>query len=420
MSNFLFQSSVNFQLIDLHSAMKRKLLIVPVLLIIGFFIYKTVSSSASSTPKYTTDTSSKGTLIVNLSVSGQVTALNSRTVTTTASGVVKKIYVKEGQKVSTGTPILEIDLDLNARQKLQSAYSAYLSAQNSLKSSQDRFYSLQSDLVNTKNIFINQWSMQSPDDPTYIQKHNSYLTAQAAFDNLTNTIKQQQLALESARLSYQAASSVVYAPISGTISAISLSPGMILNPTSDSANSSNIENKIAIVKTGATPTITVNLTEIDVSKVKVGQKATVELSALPDKIFSGKVIAIDTLGVSSNGVVTYPATIQLDLGSDQILSNMSATGNIILDIRNDIVKVPSSAVQTVNGLTTVRTLENDQLKNIDVTIGATNGSETEIVSGLSENVTVVTSVTNSASTKSTTNSTSVFSGMGAGGGMRMR
>lgn len=400
--------------------MKIKLLIITIVLILGIFIYKNYSNSQESSPKYTTSTSSKGTLIVNLSVSGQVTALNSRTVTTTASGVVKRIYVKEGQKVSTGTPIMEIDLDLNARQKLQSAYSAYLSAQNNLKTSQDRFYSLQSDLVSTKNIFVNQWSMQSPDDPTYIQKHNAYLSAQAAFDNLTNTIKQQQLALESARLSYQAASSVVYSPISGTISAISLSPGMILNPTSDSANSSNIENKIAIVKTGATPTITVNLTEVDVSKVKVGQKATIEFSALVDKIFSGKVVAIDTLGVSSNGVVTYPATIQLDLGSDEILANMSATGNIILDIRNDVIKVPSSSVQSSNGQTSVRTLVDNEIKNIDVTIGATNGTETEIITGLSENVTVVTSVINSSTTKSTTNSTSVFGGMGAGGGIRMR
>jgi RND family efflux transporter MFP subunit len=387
----------------------------------GWFIYqRKVKGSQAPAPSYQTGTAEKGTLIASLSVSGSVTATNSRTVTTTASGVVNKVYVKEGQKVTTGTPILQIDLDLNGRQKLQSAYASYQSAQNNLKSAQNKLLDLQSSLVNAKNIFDNQWAGKSPDDPTYIQRHNDYLSAQASLDNQQNVIKQAQASLESARLAYQLASSIVYAPISGTISAISLTPGMILNPTSDSANSSNSENKIAIVKTGSTPTISVSLTEIDVPKVSVGDKATITLDAFPDKTFTGKVIAVDTSGSVSSGVVSYPTTIQLDTNEEKILSNMSATVNIITDLRSDVLKIPSSALQNQSGEYFVRVIENGTLHNLPVQIGLQSDSETEIISGLSLGREIVISVLNAATTTSGSRSgTSVFGSFGGGGAIRM-
>lgn len=400
--------------------MKIKIaLIAAIILCFGIFAYTQYRAKKAATPQYQTTKAEKGTLIVSLSASGQVAATNSRTVTTTASGIVKKVFVKEGDKVRTGTPILEIDLDLNGRQKLQAAYSSYLSAQNSLKSAQDKFYSLQSDLVSAKNVFDNQWSMQSPDDPTYIQKHNALLTAQAAYDNLQNTLKQSEVALESSRLSCQLAGAIVYAPISGTVSAISLTPGMILNPTSDSSNSSNIENKIAIVKTNATPTVTVNLTEIDVPKAKVGNKVTITFDALPDKTFTGKIIAIDTAGTVSSNVVSYPTTIQLDSEALGVLSNMSASANIIVNFKDNVLIVPNGAVLSQNGESTVRVLVNGKVENKSVEIGLQSDTQTEIVSGINEDDEVVTAIITPSKTTTSTGS-SPFGGFGGGRMIQLR
>ncbi len=394
---------------------KKIIAVVLGIIILGIIGFSVIKKNKAATPQYTTAIAEKGTLVVSLSASGSVSSNNSRTVTTTASGVVKKVYVKEGQKVNTGTPLLQIDLDLNGLQKYQSAYASYLSSKNSLKTAQDKFYSLQSDLVSAKNIFDNQWSMQSPDDPTYIQKHNTLLTAQEAYDNLQNQIKQSQTSLESSRLSYQAAGSVVYAPITGTIGSISLTPGMILNPTSDAANSSNSENKIAIVKTGATPSINVSLTEIDVPKVKVGNKVTVTIDALPGKTFTGKVIAIDTTGTVSSGVVNYPVTIQLDSSIDGVLANMSVTANILTNFKDSVVMVPNAAISAAtDGSVTVRVMKNGQVESVPVEVGISNDTVTEITSGLSEGDEVVTAVS-TAATKTITNSTqSIFGGMGGG------
>jgi multidrug efflux pump subunit AcrA (membrane-fusion protein) len=201
----------------------------------------------------------------------------------------------------------------------------------------------------------------------------------------------------------------VYAPISGTVSAISLAPGMILNPTSNSSNSSNVSNKIAIVKTNAMPAISVLLTEIDVPKVKVGDKATVTLDALPNETYTGKIIAVDTSGTVSSGVVSYTTTIQLDSGVDSILPNMSATANIITDVEDNVVMVPVAAVKTAtDGTTTVSEMKNGVLTSVPVTVGKSNTTQTVITSGVNEGDTATTT------TRTSSSSTSVFGG-GRGG-----
>jgi RND family efflux transporter MFP subunit len=397
--------------------MKSKLkFIIPILIvIITFVIYQIFFKNKTTSPTYSTGSVDKGTLISTVTSSGKIAATNSRIVTTTASGVVKKVFVTEGQKVVVGTPIMSIDLDLDGLQKYKSALASYQSAQNNLKSTQDRIYSLQSAYVQANNIFTNQWANQSPDDVTYIQKHNDLLTAKANLDNLETSILQSQASLESARISYQQASPTVYAPISGTVSAISLTTGMILNPTSNTSSSSNTANNIAIVKTNTTPAVSVSLTEIDVSKVKVGAKATITLDAFTDKTFTGKVIAIDTSGSVSSGVVSYPTTIQFDTDVPEILSNMSASATIITKIKNDVLLIPSSAIVTNNGSTTVRQLVNKQLIYTPVVVGDSDNTNTEITSGLNEGDSIVTNVTTATTTKTSTTGTSVFGNTRVGG-----
>lgn len=401
--------------------MKKAAILIVIVGLVGLGIWK-LKGNKTAAVEYQTAVAEKGTLIVALTASGQVAATNSRTVTTTASGVVKKVYVKEGEKVSTGTPLMLIDLDLDGRQQLESAYAQLQSAQNSLVSAQTKIYSLQSSLVNAKNIFDNQWSMQSPDDPTYKQRHNDLLTAQTNFDSQRAAIRQAQTSLNAARLSYQLSSATVYAPISGTVSAISLTTGMVLNPTSSSSSSTNVSNKIAIVKTNATPAISVALTEIDVPKVKVGDQATVTLDALPGKTYTGKITAVDTSGAISSGVVSYTTTIRLDSDVPEILSNMSATASIITDVKDGVVLVPVAAVQTSNGSTIVRELVNGVLTNVPVEVGKSSTTQTEIVSGVKEGETVVTGISGGSTTTRTTTGTSVFGntrgGFGGFGGGR--
>lgn len=97
---------------------------------------------------------------------------------------------------------------------------------------------------------------------------------------------------------------------------------------SGSSTTSTINSsKVASIQTNSFPISQLNLSETDVLKVEIGQKATMTLDALPDKTFTGKVVGIDKTGSINSGVTNYPVTIQFDTSPNDILPNMSATGS---------------------------------------------------------------------------------------------
>jgi len=114
-------------------------------------------------------------------------------------------------------------------------------------------------------------------------------------------------------------------------------------------------------------------------------------------------MGINTTGSVTSGVTTYPAIIQLDDTTDAgILPNMSATANIITKVDDNVLLVPSAAVQTVGTASTVRVMKNGQVSTVSVQIGDTSDSQTVITSGLSEGDMVVTSVVSTGTTSTTT------------------
>ena len=160
------------------------------------------------------------------------------------------------------------------------------------------------------------------------------------------------------------------------------------------------------------PTVSINLSEIDIPKVKIGDNATVILDALTDKTFTGKVISIDTVGTVSSGVTTYPVIIQLDLESNSILPNMAATANIITATKDNVLLVPASSIQSQNEEIFVRVMKNNKPKEVAVETGLSSDTQTEITSGLSEGDIVVTNIiqSNTASQRQTTSPFGGFSG----------
>jgi multidrug efflux pump subunit AcrA (membrane-fusion protein) len=154
----------------------------------------------------------------------------------------------------------------------------------------------------------------------------------------------------------------------------------------------------------------VNLNEVDIPKVKVGDRATITMDAFPASTFTGKIVSIDTTGSISSGVTTYPAYIVYDSAIDGIYPNMAVDASIITAVKDNVVLVPNAAVQE----STIRIMKNGKMSSVDVTVGSSNDTQTEITSGVNEGDTVVTGTTTTG--KSTTATTSPFSAIGGRGG----
>ncbi len=385
---------------------KKSKFIIPILvLILGYFVYSKFFASSKSEGLYQTATVVRDNLVSTISVSGSASSLNSALVTTSATGVVKKVYLKDGDTVKADQKIAEIDLDLTGRQNAQSAYASYQSAKNSLTSAQNSLRSAEASLAVTYD------QVKGHDTDETLAQKETRTKAEVSKDNAYLAVINAQANISSAWLKYQQSSSTIYAPISGTISGLTLQPGTIITSTNGA--------KIANIQTQAKPLITATLTEVDVAKVKLGQKATITFDSITDKTFTGSVISIDTVGSVSSGVVSYPLAISLDTTSDHLFSNMAATAKIVIDTRDQVLVVPSSAVKTTNGQTTVQTYNHKTLATVEVETGLTDGSSTEIISGLNEGDTVITSTTSTTNSNRTQtgSSDSVFGG--SGGFMRI-
>lgn len=381
--------------------MKKKLVII-VILILSWLGYRFFFASKTGVTTYQTVKVEKGSLIVSVAVSGQVASNNSSPITTTATGVVSKIYVKNGEIVKAGQPIALLDLDQLAKSAYYQALASYQGAKNSLDNAKSGLYTSQSKLFATNQKLINDAVARglTVDDPTYIQQNADWKAAEGSYFTQENAIKQAQTSLSSSWLDLQQKSPTIYAPISGKVTGLFLQVGTILSVT-----------KVGSVVTDAYPTLTANLTEVDVPKVKVGDRATIIIDSLTDKTFSGKVISVDTVGAVTSGVTTYPAVIAFDTKSDQILPNMNAQANVITTVKDDVLIVPSSAVQISSGQSSVKVMSKKIPAPVNVQTGLDSGTQIEIISGLKEGDEVVIATISTAITTKAS-STSPFSSIG--------
>jgi RND family efflux transporter MFP subunit len=401
---------------------RKRIVIVLVLVILGGFIsWRVIAGNKQEEEQLQTTQVERGMIVSSVSASGQVLSVNIMSANTQASGIVKTVYVKDGDEVKKGEKILEIELDFQGKQKNAQAWSSYLSAKNSLESAKATQYSLQAEMFGKWDTFKELAESDEYEEgsdnrslPEFHIPEKEWLAAEAKYKNQEAVIAQAQTAINSAWLTYVQTSPAITAPMDGTITSLMYAEGMSIGTLDTGSTTSN--QQIATIKTEGTPIVSVNLSEIDVSRVEIGQKATVVIDSIPDKTFTGVVIGVDRIGQTSSGVTQYPANIQLDSFSEQILPNMAVTANIVISRKEDVLLVPSSVVQTQESQSYVNVLVDGELQSVPVEVGLSSDTQTEIISGLNEGDLVVTGSV--SSTGSQQNRTSPFGG-GMGGMMRM-
>lgn len=133
----------------------------------------------------------------------------------------------------------------------------------------------------------------------------------------------------------------------------------------------------------------VDIDELDIANIQVGQKANVEFDALPEKKHTASVVKINPIGVSVNNVTNYTITLEMDQTED-ILLGMSADVEIVSQIAQDVLVIPVEAIQIINGEKYV-VFEEDIDEELmytpathKIVTGITDGVNIEVLQGLSE------------------------------------
>jgi macrolide-specific efflux system membrane fusion protein len=127
--------------------------------------------------------------------------------------------------------------------------------------------------------------------------------------------------------------------------------------------------------------MTVAFSESDISKVHVGQTATVTMEALSGVELAAHVTAISPVGTTSGSVVSYNATLTLNQTDKRVKPGMSASASVIVKQARG-VNVPNAAVTGAGSIGTVNLLEDGKTVSKEVVVGLRGDSRTQIVSGL--------------------------------------
>ncbi len=137
--------------------------------------------------------------------------------------------------------------------------------------------------------------------------------------------------------------------------------------------------------------LNIEVDEIDITEVKPGQRAIIEIDALPTLALEGKVSSISLLSTQAAGVVVYDVKIEFDVPEGIGLRvGMSATADIIIAERSNVLLVPDRAIaRDSQGNTIVEVMVNGQLEERKVVIGISDGFQTEIIDGLRDGEVVV-------------------------------
>jgi HlyD family secretion protein len=153
--------------------------------------------------------------------------------------------------------------------------------------------------------------------------------------------------------------------------------------------------------------IDTNVDEADIGKILVGQAVSFTVDAYPDTIFTGKVAVVRNAPITVSNVVTYDVVIQVENPQLKLKPGMTANVSITIEIHPDVLRIPNASLRFKPADTIVISekkrdkqgakktkvwiLEKDKPKSVNVTIGLSDGSYTEISVGeLKENQEIIT------------------------------
>jgi HlyD family secretion protein len=315
----------------------------------------------------------------SITATGTIEPVTSITVGTQVSGIVSKLYVDYNSVVKKGQVIAELD-KTNLTSELNTAKANLASAQSSLnyKSANYRRYAT-----------LYKKGLVSADD-----YENALLAYQQAKDQVAQS--RESVRKSETNLGY----ATITSPIDGVVLSKSVEEGQTV------AASFSTPELFTIAKDLTNMQVVADIDEADIGDVKNGERVTFTVDAYPDDTFEGTVKQVRQEATTTNNVVTYQVVISAPNADLKLKPGLTANVTIYTAERQGVMSVPSKALrftptkETVgskkiidcNGKNKVWTIEGNALKAHQVNIGMTDGTHTQIISGISQGQNVVTQI----------------------------
>ncbi len=320
------------------------------------------------------------TLQNSVTATGTIEAVTSVTVGTQVSGIVNKLYVDYNSQVKKGQVIAELD-KTNLLSELNTAKANLASAQSSL-------------------------NYQAANMERYKTLYKKGLVSADEYENALLTYRQAKEQVASSRENVQRAQTnlgyaTITSPIDGTVISKSVEEGQTV------AASFNTPELFTIAKDLTNMQVVANVDEADIGNVKEGDRVTFTVDAYPDDTFEGTVKQVRLEATTTNNVVTYEVVISAPNADLKLKPGLTANVTIYTQERSGVLAVANKALrftptkETVGkdmkivdckGKNKVWTLNGNTLTAHPVTIGQSDGINTEITKGLKLGDKIVTEI----------------------------
>ena len=126
--------------------------------------------------------------------------------------------------------------------------------------------------------------------------------------------------------------------------------------------------------------VDVQVSEVDINSVQVGQAVTLSFDAISGKVYTGKVVEVAQAGDPVQGAVNFTVTVELTSPDAKVKPGMTAAVTITVKQISNVLLVPNRAVRLVESQRVVYVLRNGQAEEVAITLGASSDTQSEVVS----------------------------------------
>lgn len=379
-----------------HSSWFNRLFwLIPLLLLIGGYYYLQSQQQQKNQPQYVTTKVTRGDIAINVLATGQVQPFSQVNIGAQASGQISKLYVALGDTVKKGQIIAELNPDTQDNE-LNKAQAQLQNNQASLAVQKANLSQALKNLKRQQMMFAEGATSKQALENAQTQ----VATSQANLTQAKLQIEQSRIALNKAKLdrSY----TTVKSPSSGTVIALPVQEGQTINAVQTTPTIATIAqlNKMKVK---------LEISEADVSKVKAGMPA--HFTIIGDtRRYDSTLKNVDPAPtsisnnrnseISSGTPIYYYGTLEIPNTDGSLRMYMTANAVIAVQQAKDVLMIPTSALSTpanekneasVTVLNTADAAGTQTTSTKTITVGLNDGINVQVLSGLSENDTVVIS-----------------------------
>jgi RND family efflux transporter MFP subunit len=362
---------MRFVAIERRKKMKRKriLIITACVVVIGIVIGVVLTRGAGPEGTLTTVNVTRGDVVKTVIVDGNLEMPNKAYLSFGITGTVTEVLVEEGANVTKDQVLARLD----APSLESSVHMAELQvdiAKEQVKSARAQY--------DIALINLDEGGSLPGESEEVLELRVDM--AKASWETAKTNLEIAELNLESAELNLEKAE--IVAPFDGLVADMAITQGKEITTAVLASPAVTVVDAGEIEVSGF-------IDEIDVAVVEIGQAAIITFDALSGEEVSGKVAFVSPVSTVRAGVISYAATISLEDNLAGLRDGMSATAEVIIERHDDVLLIPNRAIRGTLENPKVVVLVGEQQEEREITLGLTDGINTEVLSGLEEGEEVV-------------------------------